>query len=487
MSNEQYPSPWSRDAANQAAGQGGNTADPGNPAPPANDEQTTRIDPSAAQSDAQQPAGTPFDSAQQPVGTPFDSAQQAAWAPPTSGWQPTSQQAGAYFAPASGTSTTAKGRSRLAGVLAVAVLAAGIGGGAGFAAAQFSSGAWGSAASATGSTSSATETQVVQADPSNPNWTAVADSATKAVVAITVTGQSGSALGSGVVIDAQGHIVTNNHVVSSLGTNAQITVTLGNATYAATVIGTDPTTDLAVIQLVDPPSNLSVMAFADESKLQVGDPVMAIGNPLGLDDTVTTGIVSALNRPVTTQAVTDNSTTNPAVAQSRSDNLVVTAAIQTNAAINPGNSGGALVNTEGQLVGITSSIASLTNSSSSSEAGNIGLGFAIGSTQVQYVAEQLISQGYAEHPQIGISASDPNSTTGLLGAVVAQVVSGSPAEAAGLQVGDLITQVDGAQVTSTESLVALVRNGQVGKEMTLTVDRNNQEIQITVTPVAAAS
>jgi len=362
----------------------------------------------------------------------------------------------------------------------VAVLAAGVGGGAGFAASQLSGGVADSAASASASASTdATETQIVQADPNNPNWTEVAESAVQAVVAIQVQGQDGSAgQGSGVVIDADGHIVTNNHVVSGSGSNAQIVVLLDDTSYAAEVVGTDPSTDLAVIKLVDPPSKLTVMSIADESELQVGDPVMAIGNPLGLADTVTTGIVSALNRPVTTRAVS-----NTTIAQGR-DDLVVTAAIQTNAAINPGNSGGALVNGEGQLVGVTSSIASLA-SSSSSQAGNIGLGFAIGAGQVQYVTEQLIEKGVAEHPQIGISASDV-SGTGPLGAVVAEVVAGSPAEAGGLRAGDLITEVDGAPVSSTESLVALVRNGRVGREMTLSVVRDDEEIEITVTPVAAA-
>ncbi|WP_353081498.1 S1C family serine protease [Tessaracoccus lapidicaptus] len=451
MTNEQHPNPWSRDGWRA----------PDTWQPPAHPNAPAQPGP---QSHPAQDQRTPYP---QPTPQP-ESHVSASYGPPSPFGTPTP------------TTSAPRSRSRVAGLLAVAVLAAGVGGGAGFAASQWSGGVADSAASASASASTeATETQIVQADPNNPNWTEVAESAVQAVVAIQVQGQDGSAgQGSGVVIDADGHIVTNNHVVSGSGSNAQIVVLLDDTSYAAEVVGTDPSTDLAVIKLVDPPSKLTVMSIADESELQVGDPVMAIGNPLGLADTVTTGIVSALNRPVTTRAVS-----NTTIAQGR-DDLVVTAAIQTNAAINPGNSGGALVNGEGQLVGVTSSIASLA-SSSSSQAGNIGLGFAIGAGQVQYVTEQLIEKGVAEHPQIGISASDV-SGTGPLGAVVAEVVAGSPAEEGGLRAGDLITEVDGAPVSSTESLVALVRNGQVGREMTLSVVRDDEEIEVTVTPVAAA-
>ena len=361
-------------------------------------------------------------------------------------------------------------RGRIAGLLAAAMLVGGVSGGvAGLAGVQL--------LGAGRPTSSATQTQVVQADSDNPDWTAVAAAASRAVVAIDVVAANGSqGQGSGVVIDAQGYIVTNNHVVASSGSRASITVVLGDASYATTVVGTDPTTDLAVLQIVEAPAELEVMAYADSSELAVGDPVMAIGNPLGLADTVTTGIVSALNRPVITEAVT----TSPTAGQG---DAVVTAAIQTNAAINPGNSGGALVNASGELVGITSAIATLA-SSSTDQTGNIGIGFAIASNQVRYVVDQLIANGYADHPQIGVSASDTTGP-GLLGAEVTKVVSGSPAEQAGLKVGDLITAVNGDQVTSTESLVALVRAGEVGKELKLTIVRAGSPQVVAVTPVAA--
>ena len=453
MSNQSNPHPWSRDGWNHAS--------------TPNDEPTLPLD-------ASQPTT-------QPVGAYDPSAPDAGAysqaAPTPYGQTDSAPSSGAPYPPPSpfGTPSTAtaapraKGRSRLAGALAIAVLAAGVGGGAGFAASQLTSG--GSPALAGGSS-----TQVVQADPSNPNWTAVAAAASKAVVAIDVVGQGGASQGSGVVIDAAGHIVTNNHVVSGSG-NARLTVLLGNVSYEATVVGTDPSTDLAVIKLTNPPSDLATMDFGDAKALQVGDPVMAIGNPLGLADTVTTGIVSALNRPVTTEAVTSGAN------MAQGSNVVVTAAIQTNAALNPGNSGGALVNTAGELVGITSSIASL-SSGGNSQAGNIGIGFAIGADQVQYVAEQLIANGVAQHPQLGVTARDVGQT-GQQGAVVASVVPDTGAARAGLREGDLVTAVDGQPVTSTESLVALVRAGRVGEPMTLTVIRGGSAESVTVTPTAA--
>lgn len=360
------------------------------------------------------------------------------------------------------------GRQRVAGLVTLAVLAGGLGGGAaGFAAAQYL------APAGTG-----VQTQVVPAEADHPNWATVAKTAADAVVGIEVTSPAGQAQGSGVVIDAQGHIVTNNHVVAGTGGQAELRVRLGNSSYAATLVGTDPTTDLAVIKLVGPPTELAVLGFADSAQLAVGDQVMAIGNPLGLDDSVTTGIISALNRPVTTQAVTNQPT------RTGSDSLVVTSAIQTNAAINPGNSGGALIDSAGQLVGITSSIATL--SSGSQESGNIGIGFAIPANQVKYVADQLIATGSAQHPQIGLSATDVTGT-GQLGAEVSRVSADSPAAAAGIQVGDLVTAVNGVPVASTESLVAQVRSGEVGKTMTLTVLRAGAEKSIELTPVAATN
>ncbi len=358
----------------------------------------------------------------------------------------------------------------LAGLAAFAILAVGAGGAAGAATTLAITGG-------SNGTQQAAITNVVQADPGNPNWAATAAAVSDAVVAIRVTGANGGGEGSGVILDGHGNIVTNNHVASGAGAGAQITVFIGNRAYDARVVGADPSTDLAVIRLVNPPSNLTAIKFGDSSALKVGDPVMAIGNPLGLSDTVTTGIVSALDRPVTTREVS------PTVGDS-GNGTVVTAAIQTNAAINPGNSGGPLVNSAGELIGITSSIATLT-SNASAQSGSIGIGFAIPSSQVRSVADQLIANGTAKHPQLGVSAKDVTNSS-QLGAQVAQVVAGSAAAEGGLQVGDIITAVDGRPVSSSEALVALIRSSEVGQQVTLTVMRGGSEQTVTVTLRAAS-
>lgn len=388
------------------------------------------------------------------------------------------QAAGPYSnsAPAQAQTATAtkKPRKTLAAFVAVALLSAGVGGGSAIAANHYLN-------SSSSGFSTATTTQVAQASANSPDWTATAAAVKDAVVAIRVEGSNKQGQGSGVIIDAKGHIVTNNHVVSGAGQGAKLSVTIGDKTYSAKVVGTDPSTDLAVLKLENPPSNLTVASWGDSSKLKVGQPVMAVGNPLGLSDTVTTGIVSALNRPVTTQAVNDNNVDDTNFNSQRDSDVVVTSAIQTNAAINPGNSGGALVDSSGALVGITSSIASLaSNGSSSGQSGNIGIGFAIPSAQVKSVVEQLIANGTVKHPQLGIRASNGTSGT-QLGAKVEDVTQGSAAAQAGLQKGDLITAIDGTPVVGSESLVAQVRSYEVGKEVTLKVLRGSETLELKVT------
>ena len=395
-----------------------------------------------------------------------------------------SHTAGPYSASAPVEAHTAtkkprKARKTLAAFVAVALLSAGVGGGSAIVANHYLGGNQPSAIP------TATTTQVAQPSENSPDWTATAAAIKNAVVAIKVEGSNKQGQGSGVIIDAQGHIVTNNHVVSGAGQGAKLSVTIGDKTYSAKVVGTDPSTDLAVLKLENPPSNLTVASWGDSSKLKVGQPVMAVGNPLGLSDTVTTGIVSALNRPVTTQAVTDNNDLDNNINSQQDSDVVVTSAIQTNAAINPGNSGGALVDSSGALVGITSSIASLaSNGSSSGQSGNIGIGFAIPSAQVKSVVEQLIANGTVKHPQLGIRASNGTSGT-QLGAQVEDITQGSAAAQAGLQKGDLITAIDGTPVVGSESLVAQVRSHEVGKEVTLSVLRGSETLELKVTLGAA--
>jgi putative serine protease PepD len=324
---------------------------------------------------------------------------------------------------------------------------------------------------------------VLQANPLAPNWAVTAGAVSPSVVAISVTSSSASGQGSGVIFDTQGHILTNNHVVTGAGAGSQLSVTLADKrTYDATVVGTDPSTDLAVIKLTNGPSDLKPIALGDANTIKVGDQVMAVGNPLGLAGTVTTGIVSALNRPVTT---TDQST--DPNAQTSAD-PVVTNAIQTSAAINPGNSGGALVNASGQLIGINSAIASLGSSDgSSTQSGNIGIGFAIPVNEARSIAEQLISSGTATHPYLGVSSKDGLVADGSAkrsAAVLTTVVAGTPADKAGLHVGDAIIAVDGNSIDGSLSLVAQVRERNVGDKVTLTVLRAGQSMSLTSTLIA---
>ncbi len=320
---------------------------------------------------------------------------------------------------------------------------------------------------------------VAQAAANAPDWAATAKAVAPSVVAIAVTGAQGEGQGSGVVIDTAGHILTNNHVATGAGASARITVTLNDGrTYAARIVGTDPSTDLAVLQLQGAPNDLTPISIGDSDGLAVGDPVMAIGNPLGLAGTVTTGIVSALNRPVTTgagQQARGATATDP----------VVTNAIQTSAAINPGNSGGALVTANGQLVGINSAIASL--GSDSGQSGSIGIGFAIPSNEAKSVAEQLIATGSAQHAYLGVSSADGTVTDGgaqRSAAILRSVAAGTPAAQAGLRVGDAVVAIDGERVDSSLSLVAAIRERRVGGAATVTIVRDGQRQDVKLTLVA---
>ena len=298
------------------------------------------------------------------------------------------------------------------------------------------------------------------------DWTAVAKEVSDSVVAIDVATSDGEAKGSGVVISDKGYIATNNHVISGA---QQIQVTLASgAVYSAKVVGTDTTTDLAVIKLDNPPSDLKAVEFADSDKLAVGEDVMAIGNPLGYDDTATTGIVSALNRPVT---VTDDD-----------NNAIVTNAVQIDAAINPGNSGGPTFNAAGQVIGINSSIAS--TASSSGTAGSIGIGFAIPSNLVKRVANEIIDNGSVRHVVLGItikssSVEADGVTRGC--AQVQAVTDGGPASKAGVKAGDSIVAFNGKAVNNNYSLLGYVRASAMGDKVKLTVVRGGNTMDLEVT------
>ena len=298
------------------------------------------------------------------------------------------------------------------------------------------------------------------------DWTAVAKEVSDSVVAIDVATSDGEAKGSGVVISDKGYIATNNHVISGA---QQIQVTLASgAVYSAKVVGTDTTTDLAVIKLDNPPSDLKVAEFADSDNLAVGEAVMAIGNPLGYDDTATTGIVSALNRPVT---VTDDD-----------NNAIVTNAVQIDAAINPGNSGGPTFNAAGQVIGINSSLAS--TASSSGTAGSIGIGFAIPSNLVKRVTNEIIDNGSVKHVVLGItikssSVEADGVTRGC--AQVQAVTDGGPASKAGVKAGDSIVAFNGKAVNNNYSLLGYVRASAMGDKVKLTVVRGGNTMDLEVT------
>ncbi len=289
------------------------------------------------------------------------------------------------------------------------------------------------------------------------------------VVSISVRTASGGGTGTGVVISSDGLILTNNHVVAEAEQGATMEVSFNDGrTAAATLVGRDPVTDLAVIRATGV-SDLKPATLGDSSVLKPGQSVVAIGSPLGLQGTVTSGIVSALNRPVRTGE------SNP-TGESQS---TVIDAIQTDAAINPGNSGGPLVNMRGEVVGVNSAIASL--GSSSGQSGSIGLGFSIPIDQARRVADQLTKSGNAVHAQLGVSVSDIADGSAQGGAGIAAVTPGGGAAKAGLEVGDVVTKVGDREIDSADALIAAVRSHQPGDEVTLTYTRGGDSQTATVT------
>ncbi|MDO5661153.1 MAG: trypsin-like peptidase domain-containing protein [Brachybacterium sp.] len=307
------------------------------------------------------------------------------------------------------------------------------------------------------------------------DWEHVAGVISPSTVAIQVRTPGGEGQGTGVISESDGTIVTNNHVVADA---SEIAVTLSDGRgFTAETVGTDPSTDLAVIRLQDPPADLQAATFGDSAAVVVGEPVMAVGTPLGLENTVTTGIISAVNRPVTASERGSGDASDAAV----------TSALQTDAPINPGNSGGPLVDATGQVVGINSSIAGFP-SGSGQQAGSIGLGFAIPANTVQLIADQLIEHGEARHPLLGVTITDGQAQADgatYQGAEVQEVSADSPASAADIRVGDVITQVDGVPTAGATGLTAFIRSLEIGSEHTLTVIRDGSSQQITVTLTAS--
>ncbi len=299
----------------------------------------------------------------------------------------------------------------------------------------------------------------------------IAERVLPSVVSIASDSSNGSATGSGFIIESAGYILTNNHVVAGASDGGVLTVTLNNGkTYEATIIGRDTSYDLAVIKIKA--LNLPALQLGNSDSVKVGDAVIAVGSPLGLSGTVTSGIISAKNRAVTAGDGTgENSFIN---------------ALQTDAAINPGNSGGPLVDATGSVIGVNSAIASL-GSSYGSQSGSIGLGFAIPINQAKKTADQLIKSGKATYPIIGISI-DRNFRGS--GAKIANSPSAvridGPADKAGLKVGDIITKFDGQSISNADELIVAIRAKNVGDEVALSYLRSGVAREAKVTLVAAA-
>jgi putative serine protease PepD len=329
----------------------------------------------------------------------------------------------------------------------------------------------------TGRTSSVSAQDVVIKNPqSATSATAAAAKAAPSVATVYVSSGSGQGSGSGVVLSADGYLLTNNHVVSldSGPAGAAVQVRTADGTlYDATVVGTDPTSDLAVVKLADA-GGLTPATFADSDDVQVGDLAVAIGAPLGLSNTVTDGIVSATDR---------------AVATGSDQEQTVIDALQTDAAINPGNSGGALVDAAGEVIGINTAIATVATEvpGQQGQSGNIGVGFAIPSNTATRIAQQIIDTGSADHALLGVSARTAASDGSAVGtgAEVVLVQAGSPAADAGLQVGDVVTAVGDRAVTSSTELTAAVRSSRPGDQVTLTVRRGSSETTVEATLTAS--
>ncbi|MFT2817326.1 S1C family serine protease [Leifsonia sp. A12D58] len=300
--------------------------------------------------------------------------------------------------------------------------------------------------------------------------TMVADSVLPTIVTISVESSSGSGVGSGSIIREDGYILTNNHVISAAATEGSITVLFSNGeSEAATLVGRAPKADIAVLK-VDASATLPAIEIGDSESLVVGQPVVALGAPLGLASTVTTGIVSALGRDVTVP--------------SDDDQLALLAgAIQTDAAINPGNSGGALVDCSGAQIGVNTAIATVGSSEAS---GNVGIGFAVPMSLAQSIVDQLIENGTVAYPYMGIgvvliSADAAEKFDTPQGLFVDTVTAGSPAAEAGLQEGDIITELDGQPATTLTVLTRIQLTKKVGDVVSVTYLRDGTEATTDVT------
>lgn len=352
----------------------------------------------------------------------------------------------------------------VAAVLIAALLAGGVGGGVGYWAADRDGGS-------SNSTTVASSGSSKDLSRASTSVAAIAKKALPSVVTIEATGSQESGTGTGFVYDKQGHILTNNHVVAPAADGGKLTATFSNGKkYSAEVVGRASGYDVAVIKLKGvSASQLAPLALGDSDATAVGDATIAIGAPFGLSGTVTTGIVSAMHRPVASSDGTGSSAS-------------YMSAIQTDASINPGNSGGPLLNAQGAVIGINSAIQSTGTSDSTSQSGSIGLGFAIPINQAGRVAKDLIDGGQPIYPVIGVSVD--SSYTGE-GAKISTgsdaITSGGPADKAGLKAGDIITKFDDSVIDSSPTLIGEIWQHKPGEKVTITYTRSGQSHTLSLT------
>lgn len=370
-------------------------------------------------------------------------------------------------------------------------------------------------APATSDSAGSAQNIVVNDTDSVNQITAVAAKASPSVVTISVSGGQAGGTGSGIILSDDGYVLTNTHVVTLDGATGDPTIqvkTSDGHLYAAELVGTDPLSDLAVIKLVDA-SGLTPLEFADSDKLNVGDTAIAIGAPLGLSGTVTNGIISALNRSIDVASSAAPTTPDDSQGDSgegdqgqgdgespfdfffdlpdpdsgesqapqASAGQVSLPVIQTDAAINPGNSGGALLDSEGKLIGVN--VAILSAGGSSTEAGNIGVGFAVPSNLAKRISEEIIESGAATHGLLGatVTSAEADGQSDTVGALISEVSSGGAAEQAGLQAGDVVTEFNGVPITDQTDLTAQVRALPGGAEAEITFTRDGDSQTATVT------
>ncbi|MFF5144299.1 S1C family serine protease [Streptomyces sp. NPDC013157] len=481
------------------------TENEGNPVPPAPSAppvppSSPAASPQAAASDGGEAPTAPIPPTPQsvpgaPAGDPYATAPQA----PDASWPPPPPATPAYADPGAGAGAgwgssydqqhqqyqqqpfqqpqhaPKKGSGRgglIAAVLVAALVAGGLGGGIGYTLAKNNDDGGSTTIS---STSSGGATQVKRAAGT---VAAVAQNALPSTVTIESEGTNGEGgTGTGFVFDKQGHIITNNHVVADSLDGGKLTATFPDGKkYDAEVVGHAQGYDVAVIKLKNPPSDLKPLALGDSDKVAVGDETIAIGAPFGLSNTVTTGIISAKNRPV---ASSDGSSTSKASYMS---------ALQTDASINPGNSGGPLLDASGAVIGINSAIQSASSGGlgSTGQSGSIGLGFAIPINQAKYVAQQLIKTGKPVYAKIGASVSLEDGTSGAQitdsgSGGSAAVESGGPADKAGLKPGDVITKLDDRVIDSGPTLIGEIWTHKPGDKVQITYKRDGSEHTVTLT------